>query len=81
MPRRLSARAPSALLWAILLWLPMLMQPRPAAAASDPPPSAGDSWFVFLEIGRPTPDDPPAVQAMQRGHIDNFKRLFAEGRL
>lgn len=53
----------------------------PVAAATDPPGDRGDTWFVFLETGRPTPDDPPAVQAMQRGHIDNFKRLFAAGRL
>lgn len=55
----------------------LLLRPALARAAADP----GDSWFVFLETGRPTPDDPPAVQAMQRGHIDNFRRLFAAGRL
>lgn len=41
----------------------------------------GDLWFAFLETGRPTPADKDAVAAMQRGHIDNFKRLFGEGRL
>lgn len=40
-----------------------------------------DQWFIFLETGRPTPDDKEAVAAMQRGHIENFKRLFALGRL
>lgn len=44
-------------------------------------PAAPRDWFVFLESGRKTPDDRAAVMAMQRGHIDNFKRLFAEGRL
>jgi uncharacterized protein YciI len=59
----------------------LLMLPGLSTAATDPPVDTGDSWFVFLETGRPTPDDPPAVQAMQRGHIENFKRLFAAGRL
>lgn len=38
-------------------------------------------WFIFLERGKPTPADKDAVMAMQRGHIENFKRLFALGRL
>ena len=38
-------------------------------------------WFVFLETGRKTPDDIEAVRAMQRGHIANFEKRFAEGRL
>lgn len=38
-------------------------------------------WFIFLERGKPTPPDKAAVEAMQRGHIENFKRLFAEGKL
>lgn len=42
---------------------------------------ADEHWFIFLESGRATPDDREAVMAMQRGHIDNFKRLFAAGRL
>lgn len=46
-----------------------------------PAPEALGLWFIFLETGRATPDDRDAVMAMQRGHIDNFKRLFAEGRL
>ena len=49
----------------------------PARAAE----SAPQTWFIFLESGRKTPDDKAAVMAMQRGHIDNFKRLFALGRL
>lgn len=44
-------------------------------------PADPDLWFVFLETGRKTPDDEAAVMAMQRGHIANFKRLFAEGKL
>lgn len=47
--------------------------------ASAPPPVR--DWFVFLETGRPTPDDRDAVARMQRGHIENFKRLFGEGKL
>ena len=38
-------------------------------------------WFVFLETGKKTPDDKALVAQMQRGHIDNFKRLFAEKKL
>ncbi len=38
-------------------------------------------WFIFLEKGKPTPPDKDVVMAMQRGHIENFKRLFALGRL
>ena len=37
--------------------------------------------FIFLEIGKKTPDDKALVGQMQRGHIDNFKRLFAEQKL
>lgn len=48
---------------------------RPAVAADDP------LWFIFLERGKPTPDDKDRVMAMQRGHIENFKRLFALGKL
>jgi uncharacterized protein YciI len=45
-----------------------------AQAATD----SRSTWFIFLETGRPTPDDKEAVQKMQAGHIQNFKRLFAE---
>ena len=38
-------------------------------------------WFVLLESGRKTPDDKAALQAMQMGHIQNFKRLHAEKKL
>jgi uncharacterized protein YciI len=41
-------------------------------------PSRDEMWFVFLESGKPTSGD---VAAMQRGHIANFQRLFAEQRL
>ncbi|MBC7939339.1 MAG: hypothetical protein H7Z19_06165 [Chitinophagaceae bacterium] len=51
--------------------------PGLAMAQAD---GSGD-WFVFLETGRPTPDDKAAVAAMQRGHLDNFKRLFADKKL
>ncbi|MBL8349117.1 MAG: hypothetical protein JNL87_02285 [Burkholderiaceae bacterium] len=65
---------------ATLLALAPAALPWPAARAAGADRGA-DTWFVFLETGRPTPDDPPAVQAMQRGHIENFKRLFAAGQL
>lgn len=49
-------------------------------AAPAPPPTQ-DLWFAFLETGRATPGDKAAVAAMQQGHLDNFRRLFAQGRL
>lgn len=54
-----------------------------AAAATGLPAVAADAplWFIFLERGKPTPDDKDRVMAMQRGHIENFKRLFALGKL
>ena len=39
------------------------------------------SWFIFLETGKKTPNDREAVQKMQTGHIENFKRLFGEKKL
>ena len=39
------------------------------------------TWFIFLETGKQTPDDKEAVQKMQAGHIQNFKRLFGEKKL
>ncbi|WP_067066467.1 YciI family protein [Roseateles chitosanitabidus] len=43
--------------------------------------AADTTFFIFLETGRPVPEDKAAVEAMQRGHLDNFKRLFGEGKL
>ena len=45
------------------------------------PADGKTSWFIFLEKGKPTPDNKAAVASMQRGHIDNFKRLHAEKKL
>ena len=50
---------------------------EPAAAK----PTSTTLWFIFLERGRATPHDQVAVTAMQRGHIENFKRLFGEKKL
>ena len=55
-----------------------------AACAHTPdatPINAEKLWFIFLETGKKTPDDKALVGLMQRGHIDNFKRLFAEQKL
>ena len=38
-------------------------------------------WFVFLELGKPSPSDRAQMDAMQRGHIANFQRLFGEKKL
>lgn len=59
-------------LLASLMAVPLL----PRAATPTQP-----LWFIFLERGKPTPPDRDAVMAMQRGHIENFKRLFALGQL
>jgi len=63
---------------AAALALPLLAS---AGSRAETDPDRLPSWFIFLETGRKTPDDAAAVQAMQRGHIDNFKRLFALRRL
>jgi uncharacterized protein YciI len=44
-------------------------------------PDSARTWIIFLETGKKTPNDKDAVAAMQRGHIDNFKRLFSEKKL
>ena len=44
------------------------------------PPQDRD-WFIFLETGKKTPDDKARVAEMQRGHLENFKRLFGEKKL
>ncbi|MBL8520323.1 MAG: hypothetical protein JNK75_06595 [Betaproteobacteria bacterium] len=52
------------------------------AVTPTPAPVAVDrDWFIFLETGKKTPDDKARVQAMQRGHLENFKRLFGERKL
>jgi uncharacterized protein YciI len=53
-----------------------------AGCATPPPepavPARDSLWFVFLETGKPTPPDRERVMVMQRGHLENFKRLFGE---
>ncbi|WP_431049789.1 YciI family protein [Roseateles sp. L2-2] len=54
----------------------------PARAQTRPPMIAAEQyWFIFLETGKPVPDDKAAVAAMQTGHLENFKRLFADEKL
>lgn len=48
-----------------------------AQAKTDKRPT----WFIFLETGKPSPEDREAVKKMQMGHIQNFKRLFSEKKL
>ena len=43
--------------------------------------SRDEMWFVFLESGKPGLADRTAADAMQRGHIANFQRLFGEKKL
>ncbi len=59
----------------------MALPPALADEAPTPVPVPGRDWFVFLERGVPTPPDKERVMAMQKGHIANFERLFAAGKL
>lgn len=59
---------------------PLLVAPAVLAGCAATPAPRRD-WFVFLETGVPTPDDREAVLRMQRGHLDNFRRLFDAGQL
>ncbi len=58
--------------------LPLMALPSRSRAQ---PLAAEQQWFIFLETGRPVPEDKAAVAAMQAGHLENFKRLFADGKL
>jgi uncharacterized protein YciI len=62
---------------------PDLAGGRPDAAAGGDvtQPSRDEMWFVYLESGKPGPADRDAAAAMQRGHIANFQRLFAQQKL
>jgi uncharacterized protein YciI len=53
--------------------------PAPATTAASPEGGLVQDWFIFLERGQPAP--PAELEAMQRAHIDNFKRLFGLGLL
>jgi uncharacterized protein YciI len=48
---------------------------EPLAASRD------EMWFVFLETGKSGFAERSAQEAMQRGHIANFQRLFGEKKL
>ncbi|MBL8286876.1 MAG: hypothetical protein JNL85_02745 [Rubrivivax sp.] len=48
---------------------------EPMAASRD------EIWFVYLETGKTGFADRAAQEAMQRGHIANFQRLFGEKKL
>lgn len=58
--------------------LPLMALPSRSRAQTL---AAEQQWFIFLETGRPVPEDKAAVAAMQAGHLENFKRLFADGKL
>lgn len=53
----------------------------PLAAALPAAAQSPQLWFIFVETGKPLPPEEAKVIAMQRGHLDNFKRLFDEGKL
>lgn len=60
-----------------IIALTLTLAQSPAQEAADKRPT----WFIFLETGKQTPADKEAVQRMQAGHIQNFKRLFGEKKL
>ena len=53
----------------------------PNAANESAAVRGSDMWFVYLELGKPSPGDKAQMDAMQRGHIANFQRLFGEKKL
>lgn len=52
-----------------------------AEIPAAPEPAESREWFIFLETGKKTPEDKARVAEMQRGHLENFKRLFGEKKL
>lgn len=72
------------------VWLAALVLAA-CASVSDAPdifssretraPSRDEMWFVFLESGKTGFSERTALEAMQRGHIANFQRLFGEKKL
>lgn len=67
--------------WRILVSLCLLMLASCAHTLMDTSAKADNFWFIFLETGKKTPNDKELVTNMQRGHIKNFERLFAEQKL
>lgn len=55
---------------------PDIFASREAHAASR-----DEMWFVYLESGKTGFTERSALEAMQRGHIANFQRLFGEKKL
>ncbi|WP_423597322.1 YciI family protein [Roseateles sp. MS654] len=68
---------------ALSAWSPMASMAQSTTSSTNTAAArpADQQWFIFLETGRPLPEDKAAVAAMQRGHLDNFKKLFSEGKL
>jgi uncharacterized protein YciI len=72
------------------VWLAALVLAA-CASVSDAPdifssresraPSRDEMWFVFLESGKKGFTERTALEAMQRGHVANFQRLFGEKKL
>jgi uncharacterized protein YciI len=56
----------------LLLTLPLALPALAPAQEAD----GQRWWFVFLERGKPTPEDKDAVAALQRKHLDTIRQLF-----
>lgn len=84
LPRRRAPTRTAAVLAALVLAAcaapapvtPDVFANRPTHAASR-----DEMWFVFLESGKTGFSERTALEAMQRGHIANFQRLFGEKKL
>ncbi|MBL8347379.1 MAG: hypothetical protein JNN03_18210 [Rubrivivax sp.] len=78
------------ILWRAPVWLAALVLAA-CATVSDAPdvfasrearaPSRDEMWFVYLESGKKGFTERTALEAMQRGHVANFQRLFGEKKL
>jgi uncharacterized protein YciI len=60
---------------------PTAVAPDIFASRETHAPSRDEMWFVFLESGKTGFTERTALEAMQRGHIANFQRLFGEKKL
>lgn len=68
-------------IWRLIVLLCLVALTGCAQAPADTGSKSDYFWFIFLETGKKTPDDKALVAQMQRGHIENFKRLFGEQKL
>lgn len=84
LPHRRALTRTAAVLAALALVAcaaPTSVAPDIFASREAHAPSRDEMWFVFLESGKTGFTERTALEAMQRGHIANFQRLFGEKKL